>query len=89
MKLSQLKHIIAEQVRQLQNQKQSLNEDADCAPSVTIQCPMPPGGVCVAPLMNWSSEHGCVYDASYCCGGSGMPTKGMGGTRADQGPTMG
>jgi len=69
MKLSQLKRIIKEQVRQLQNQKSSLREGIECPTSVEIACDRTGAAIhatCTAALEGINADTGaCIYED--CC----------------------
>ena len=88
MKLSHLKTIIKESIKELQNNKSPLNEAEVCeywaSPFVEFDCPEPPGGT---GMMQTYRKRDCSWHtASSGCRGNVRPG---GGGRAPMGPTMG
>ena len=91
MKLSRLKQIIKEQLQQLQNQKQSLNEDVECPPSIIIDCTNDGvnqigSSTCVS-VLSITVNGECQYPN--CCDKTTGMVDPRGGDRAPMGRPMG
>ena len=85
MKLSHLKTIIKESIKELNNKKQSLNEAEECPGAIVINCDTAGtygSWTCGAAL---ESTDPCTY--GNCCGGGQVDPRG--GGREPMGPSMG